>query len=121
MQLPSGKVLKEIYGEEAAVRARFERLAGNFVRVYGDAQAEFFSAPGRTEIIGNHTDHNGGICRVHGGGFAGVIMCVVPSEHCAEYVCFIGNYVGEENVYPMNIRQTGAVHMETEVTVQPSG
>ena len=60
MQLPSGKVLREIYGEEASVRARFERLAGNFVRVYGDAQAEFFSAPGRTEIIGNHTDHNGG-------------------------------------------------------------
>ena len=53
-----------------------------------------------------------GICRVHGGGFAGVIMCVLPIENAEEYVEYMALYVGRENVYPMNIRSTGAVHVE---------
>lgn len=53
-----------------------------------------------------------GVCRVHGGGFAGVIMAVVPVESADEYVQYIGKYVGENNVYPMNIRAVGAVHVE---------
>lgn len=50
-----------------------------------------------------------GVCRVHGGGFAGVIQCVLPEEECDGYVKFMSQFFGEENVYPMNIRQTGAV------------
>lgn len=53
-----------------------------------------------------------GVCRVHGGGFAGVIMAVVPVESADEYVEYIGKYVGADNVYPMNIRAVGAVHVE---------
>ena len=53
-----------------------------------------------------------GICRVHGGGFAGVIMCVLPIENADAYVNYMAQYVGRENVYPMNIRSTGAVHVE---------
>ena len=53
-----------------------------------------------------------GICRVHGGGFAGVIMCIVPVAQKDNYVEFISRFVGKENVYPMNIRKTGAVHLE---------
>lgn len=49
-----------------------------------------------------------GVCRVHGGGFAGVIMCVIPKEETAGYVDYIANYVGRENVYPMNVRTFGA-------------
>ena len=52
-----------------------------------------------------------GICRVHGGGFAGVIQCVLPKEETAGYVDFMAKYFGRENVYPMNIRQTGAVFL----------
>lgn len=50
-----------------------------------------------------------GICRVHGGGFAGVIQCVLPKEETEGYVDFMSEYFGRKNVYPMNIRQTGAV------------
>ncbi|MDO4274381.1 MAG: galactokinase family protein [Eubacteriales bacterium] len=53
-----------------------------------------------------------GCCRVHGGGFAGVIMAVVPKGRTEEYVGYISQYVGEDNVYPMNIRQCGALHLE---------
>jgi galactokinase len=52
-----------------------------------------------------------GMCRVHGGGFAGVIMCIVPKEEEKNYVNYISKYFGEENVYPMNIRKVGAVHL----------
>ena len=52
-----------------------------------------------------------GICRVHGGGFAGVIMCVLPVKDADDYVEYMSQYVGKDNVYPMNIRSTGAVHI----------
>lgn len=54
---------------------------------------------------------NDGCCRVHGGGFAGVILAVIPKEKTADYVDYISTYVGKENVYPMQIRQTGAVSL----------
>ena len=52
-----------------------------------------------------------GVCRVHGGGFAGVIMSLVPLEEVDNYVKYISKYVGESNVYPMNIRPVGAVRI----------
>ncbi|MFR8548468.1 MAG: galactokinase [Lachnospiraceae bacterium] len=52
-----------------------------------------------------------GVCRIHGGGFAGVIACVLPKEETADYVSYISEYFGRENVYPMNIRLFGAGHV----------
>ncbi len=49
-----------------------------------------------------------GVCRLHGGGFAGVIMCALPKEQTAGYVDYMAGYFGRENVYLTNIRQTGA-------------
>lgn len=52
---------KEIYGDASAARERFEKLKGNYVNQFGEEdELYFFTSPGRTEIIGNHTDHNGG-------------------------------------------------------------
>lgn len=51
-----------------------------------------------------------GVCRIHGEGFAGVIMCIVPQVEAANYISYISKFVGEENVYPMNLRSVGAVH-----------
>ena len=53
-----------------------------------------------------------GICRVHGGGFAGVIQTILPHEDLNEYVEYMSKYFGAENVYPMNVRAVGAVHLE---------
>ena len=39
----------------------YEALKQNFVKVFGAAPTLLFSAPGRTELIGNHTDHQGGM------------------------------------------------------------
>ena len=50
----------------------------------------------------------GGACRLHGGGFAGVIMCAVPKNATAGYVELMSKHFGAGNVYLTNIRATGA-------------
>lgn len=37
---------------------RYERTAGDFKAAFGYEASNVFSAPGRSEICGNHTDHN---------------------------------------------------------------
>lgn len=54
----------------------------------------------------------GGAYRLHGGGFAGVIMCAVPKEATAGYVDLMGRLFGRESVYLTNIRATGAVQLD---------
>ena len=60
IKIPAADVLKKIYGETEESSARYTNLAVNFEKKYHHDRAEFFTAPGRTEIIGNHVDHNGG-------------------------------------------------------------
>ena len=56
--------LKEVYMSDSAVeteKARETKIIESFVELYGDCEdIELFSAPGRTEVGGNHTDHNHG-------------------------------------------------------------
>ena len=49
-------------GVLAAQQARYGKLVNRFEARFGQPKGEvyFFSAPGRTEIGGNHTDHNNG-------------------------------------------------------------
>lgn len=48
-------------GEFEKQQARYEKLAAWHKELYGEKQDMIFvSAPGRTEIAGNHTDHNNG-------------------------------------------------------------
>ncbi len=50
-----------------------------------------------------------GACRVHGGGFAGVIMAMLPNELVDEYVAYIEEKLGEGSAYRMTIRPYGAI------------
>lgn len=53
-----------LYGNDSGVneyqRNRYDKLCKNFQKHFGKAQTKYFSSPGRTEISGNHTDHNHG-------------------------------------------------------------
>ncbi len=53
-----------------------------------------------------------GVCRVHGGGFAGVIMALVPHQDTDGYVAYMEKHMGKENVYRMRIRNAGAIQVE---------
>lgn len=56
--------LKAVYVTDSAVEAqkpRYIRLINEFVKLFGeDREVIITSAPGRTEVCGNHTDHNNG-------------------------------------------------------------
>ena len=51
-----------LYGEAETAKARYLDAVDEFVNLYGDQDnIRLFSAPGRTEIGGNHTDHQHGL------------------------------------------------------------
>jgi len=57
-------IFKELYGTDAATLKeqadRYAALINEFKSVFGKDDVDLFSSPGRTEIGGNHTDHNYG-------------------------------------------------------------
>ena len=58
----AGEVFAALYGANgpAAAPERYERIESAFITRFGPGAYRLFSAPGRTEIGGNHTDHNAG-------------------------------------------------------------
>ncbi|MBR4950576.1 MAG: galactokinase [Clostridia bacterium] len=56
------KVIASLYPNKDVLnrRERIIKLAEDFKELYGDLDAILFSVPGRTELTGNHTDHNNG-------------------------------------------------------------
>ena len=73
--------LSSLYGSSALQdsRDRYAALLDRALALWGDQPACFVSAPGRTEIGGNHTDHQNG--RVLAGALSlDVVGVVVPTE-----------------------------------------
>lgn len=56
-------VFEELYLDQSAIelqRQRYLDALDKFEKLYGAKEVEVYSSPGRTEIGGNHTDHQGG-------------------------------------------------------------
>lgn len=62
IEQPVIKNLSQLYPAEGIIeqKKRYSSLLATFQTKFGIEPTAFFSAPGRTEIIGNHTDHNSG-------------------------------------------------------------
>ena len=60
----NNSTFRELYGTNMSIlekqEKRYNTLIGKFNEVYGKKDYMLFSSPGRTEIGGNHTDHNYG-------------------------------------------------------------
>ncbi len=55
------KICQNIYGEAGEFyRNRLENLIDLHISTFLTKEFEVYSSPGRIEVIGNHTDHNGG-------------------------------------------------------------
>ncbi|MDE5601051.1 MAG: galactokinase, partial [Clostridia bacterium] len=55
------EVCKDVFGaDSSSQRERFMGLMQAHKEQFGVDGEEFYSSPGRIEILGNHTDHNGG-------------------------------------------------------------
>ena len=54
--------LKTLYGDNKIepAKERYIKAVENFCSLYGNRDIEIISVPGRSEILGNHTDHNHG-------------------------------------------------------------
>ena len=97
--LNAGKLdekLKQLYGSDAAVMAhqkkRYTEALEEFAKLYPERkQVSIFSAPGRTEVGGNHTDHQHG-CVLAAAVNLDVIAVVDPlvsqisSDHFEEFL-----------------------------------
>lgn len=53
-----------------------------------------------------------GVCRVHGGGFAGVIAAFIPKEYTDDFTAYIDRVIGKGEAYVMHIRPQGAIRVE---------
>ena len=68
-----------LYGDVSAVRARYSAACDSFCGIFPERDGiRLFSAPGRTEVGGNHTDHQHG-CVLAGGVNLDVIAIVAPN------------------------------------------
>ncbi len=56
------QALLKVYTKESLEfqKERHAKVFDTFVELYGESDVAMFSAPGRTEVGGNHTDHNHG-------------------------------------------------------------
>ncbi|MEJ2053974.1 MAG: galactokinase, partial [Calditrichaceae bacterium] len=56
-----------------------------------------------------------GACRIHGGGFAGTILILIPDEYVDDYKNWIEPVFGKDCVLPLQIRQPGTVYLNNLV------
>jgi galactokinase len=56
-----------------------------------------------------------GVCRVHGGGFAGTVQVFIPNKHLAGYVEFIEKIFGKGSAIALKIREQGVVFYPSPV------
>lgn len=69
-----------LYSDVEAARTRYNDACDEFLKLYGDRDnIRLFSAPGRTEVGGNHTDHQHG-CVLAGSAELDVIAVVSKRE-----------------------------------------
>lgn len=69
-----------LYGDVSAARARYSAACDSFCGIFPERDGiRLFSAPGRTEVGGNHTDHQHG-CVLAGGVNLDVIAIVAPNS-----------------------------------------
>ena len=52
---------------------------------------------------------NEGACKINGGGFAGSIICVVPTKHLENFILKMGEKYGEKNVCEVFVREYGPI------------
>ena len=57
------ELLKDIYVDESMIayqEERYVKAMESYVNLYGEQEVEIYSAAGRSEVGGNHTDHQQG-------------------------------------------------------------
>lgn len=69
----------ELYADSDRQCERYLNMLDGFISLFGDSEAVLLSVPGRSEISGNHTDHNRG-CVLAGAIDRDVIAVASPTD-----------------------------------------
>lgn len=106
-------VFKELYPDTDAAVSRYAELYELYAEKFTAPESFYmFSAPGRTEIGGNHTDHNHG-CVLAGSVNLDSAAIVVPTNDDTVNIYS----VGYQRPFKVNIKNTKPVEGEKETTV----
>ena len=77
--------LIKLYGSNSSVigyqKERYLKLVSKYENLFGKDELMFISTPGRTELSGNHTDHNNGIVLAASINLDSVAACSVNSNN----------------------------------------
>ncbi|MDO4607989.1 MAG: galactokinase family protein [Clostridia bacterium] len=94
-----------LYGDIDIAKARYIEAVDAFCEVYGDRDnVRLFSAPGRTEIGGNHTDHQHGLV-LAGSVNLDVIAVVSANDSDVARIKSKGYNIDELNICELDIKE----------------
>ncbi len=95
-----------LYGDADVAKVRYSEALDEFCAIYGERDnIRLFSAPGRTEIGGNHTDHQHGLV-LAGSVNLDVIAIVSANDSDIVRIKSKGYNIDELNICELDINQT---------------
>ena len=89
---------------KASGESSFKYLQNIYYNHYDGQQAVSLSLALSENLLGDH-----GVCRVHGGGFAGTIQAFVEDDYVEAYKQGIEKYFGEGSCHILKIRKYGGM------------
>lgn len=89
---------------KASGESSFKYLQNIYSNHYVGQQAVSLALALSENLLGTH-----GVCRVHGGGFAGTIQAFVEDDYVEEYKQGIEKYFGEGSCHILKIRKYGGM------------
>lgn len=103
----SDTILTCLYGANRLIeqRERYTRLLARAEELYGDEEVILVSAPGRTEIGGNHTDHQLG-CVLAASIDLDIAAVVIPSEDDRIHYASNAFHVSPIDMHDLAARET---------------
>ena len=81
-------LIEDLYEDKSLLvyqRSRYVRTLERFIKLYGDNDIEIYSVAGRSEVGGNHTDHQHG-CVLAASINLDAIAMVMPQDDVIEVV-----------------------------------
>lgn len=112
--------LTAVYSDEESARRRSFRTAAGLCALFGGGPCRLFCAPGRTELGGNHTDHNRGLA-LAAAVDADILAAVRPTDRPVIRLHSEGYYTDAIDLDDLSPREAEASHSASLIRGIASG